>query len=100
MNIKNMNMLVLNGAKVVIALAGALAVAEAGVMGADAACKDAKAAGACIKHAVDPTPVKVKMPGVFGKNRVVKINPVTGQMKDYTGDKEPVNKKPIKLRKK
>lgn len=96
-NVKNLGSLAINGAKVAVAFLGAISVAEAGVIGASSAVADVKCAEKCIKHTINPTPVKVKEPGLFGKKKVVKINPVTGRIKEYTGDKEPVNKKAIKL---
>lgn len=97
MNVKNLGSLAINGAKVAVAFLGAVAVAEVGVMGASSAVADVNSVEKCVKHTINPTPVKVKEPGLFGKKKVVKINPVTGRIKDYTGNKAPVNKKAIKL---
>ena len=82
------------GGKLVVAGAVALATFE-GLFGG---CESVKADIRTGKELVSPTPIRVKE-GRFGKERLVTVNPVTGEMKDYTGNKPPVNDKPYRLKK-
>ena len=89
MNVKN---IAICGAKALIALAAGAVALEASYHGANMLHTDAKT----IKEAIDPTPVYVK-DGWFKKKKVT-INPFTGNIKDYTGDKEPDDKTVYKLK--
>lgn len=84
--------LVIAGCKLIVASAAALAAFE-GLYGG---CKSAEADIRVCKELASPTPIRVKK-GRFGKERLVTVNPVTGEMKDYTGDKPPVNDKVYRL---
>lgn len=78
--------IVLNAGKALVAVAAAVAATEAFFHGASLAEADAK----FIKELASPTPIYVKK-GRFGKKRLVTVNQVTGEMKDYTGDRKPVD---------
>jgi hypothetical protein len=57
---------------------------------------EAKTAADWIGYKVDPKVYKVKK-GFVGKSKKVTVNPVTGAMKDYKGDKKPENKKAFRI---
>lgn len=57
---------------------------------------EAKAATDWIGYKVNPKVYKVRK-GIFGKSKNVTVNPITGNMKDYTGDKAPENKKAFRI---
>lgn len=85
-----------NVGKVLIATAAALCMAEVGCAGAQMLEKDADLVGKAIKHKKDPKVYKVKTKR-FGKAETVTVNPVTGKVKPYAGNKKPVNKKAVKM---
>ena len=86
--------IIIGGCKLIVAGAVALATFE-GLYGG---CKSVEADIRVGKEFASPTPIRVKN-GRFGKERLVTVNPVTGEMKDYTGNKPPVNDKPYRLKK-
>lgn len=86
-----------NVGKVVVAIGGAIVASELGCLGTSMAIEDGITIKDTAKELVNPTPYKVKNKGLFKKPFVVKVNPITNKMSAYTGSKEPVNKKPIKL---
>lgn len=89
------------GAKIVgsgvATVVGAAVGIELAYVGSTVLVEDIKTTAACIKEKKDPTPIKVKK-GLFKKAEVVKVDPWTGKMSPYTGDKKPVNKKAIRIK--
>ena len=88
----------INAGIVITALGAGAVCMQAGFDAGKGIVDSAEALGKLGKHAISPDPVLVKEKGMFGKTRVVTINPVTGKMVDYSGNKAPVNSKPIKLK--
>ena len=84
---------VTNGAKLVTALVSAGAMFEVGSIGAGKLLEHSVDAVELTKYLVNPVPVIIKE-GIFKKS-IVTINPVTGNMKPYVGEK--VAEKIIKL---
>ena len=100
MNVKNLMALGVNAGKVVLAFAASVAVAEAGIIGANAAVGDARFVKNTVKEKVNPTPIAVKEKHLFGKKATVKVDPITGTVSEYHGDRVPENKKhPVKVAK-
>lgn len=100
--VKKVGTTIVDAGKVAVVLVASVATAEAAFAGAEMMQNDAEVIKEGVKYKVKPdsrTPVKVKEKGFRGKTKVVTINPITGQMDHYTGNKKPVNKKPIKVAK-
>lgn len=89
----------LNVVKAIVSVVGGAIIGELGFLGGSMLVDDLDATARTVKGAVAPEPVKVKT-GMFGKTQVVTYNPLTDKVKPYNGDKEPVNKKAVKLKKK
>jgi hypothetical protein len=84
--------------KVAASVAVAVVGVEVGYAGTKMVENDADFVKAEYKYHKDPDPIKIKKGvGPFGKTKVVKVSP-TGKVEDYTGSREPVNKKPIKVK--
>lgn len=83
---------ILKAGKVLVAAAVAVAATETFFHGASLAEADAK----FMKELASPTPIYVKK-GRFGKKRLVTVNPATGEMKDYSGSKKPVDEKVYRI---
>ena len=94
-----MNETLVTGLKYVGCFAAALVCTELGAIGTSTLCNDADGLVGSIKELKDPTPVKVKEKGLFKKTEVITINPFTSKATKYTGNKKPVNKKPLKYTK-
>lgn len=78
--------------------ATAFAVTAGGAMAAMGGLNDLEFIARGIGELIDPTPVKVHTGGFFtGKTRVIKANPFTGKISPYTGNKKPINKKPVRM---
>jgi hypothetical protein len=71
----------------VATVVGTVIGAELVFVGAQMAVNDGKHLYAVGKEIVDPTPIKVKIG--FRKAETVKINPITGKVSAYTGNKTP-----------
>lgn len=84
--------IVLNAGKALVAVAAAVAATEAFFHGTSLAEADVK----FVKELASPTPIYVKK-GRFGKKRLVTVNQVTGEIKDYTGSKKPVDDKVYRI---
>lgn len=84
--------IVIKGCKVLVAAAAAVAATEAFFYGTSLAEADVK----FMKELASPTPIYVKT-GRFGKKRLVTVNPATGEIKDYTGSKKPVDEKVYRI---
>lgn len=84
-----------NGVKAATAAVVGVVGFEVGTVGAKMAVSDCKYAGKGFKELKNPTPIAVKKKGLFGKKSVVTVNPFTGKVSTYTGNKAPVNKKPV-----
>ena len=87
----NSNVIIKVG-KVLVATAATVAATEAFFYGTSLAEADVK----FIKELASPTPIYVKK-GRFGKKRLVTVNPATGEMKEYTGSKKPVDEKVYRI---
>lgn len=86
-----------NVGKIALAIGAAIIASEIGCLGTSMAINDAEYIGNSVKETANPTPYLVKEKGLFGKKSVVKVNPFTQKITPYTGNKKPVNKKPIKI---
>ena len=93
------NLSVGNIGKVIVAIGAAIVASELGCLGTSMAIDDVENIGNGIKETANPTPYLVKEKGLFGKKSVVKVNPFTQKVSPYTGNRKPVNKKPIKVNK-
>jgi hypothetical protein len=86
-----------NVGKVVGAIGLSMLIGETTMSAVERTENDVRAAEALYQYKKDPTPFLVKEKGLFGKKKVVKQNPITGTISDYTGSKAPVNKKPYRI---
>ena len=89
---------ILNSGKLLGAAMIALAGSHIGFVGTLGLMRDVRILKKAVKEEVNPTPFIIKR-GLFGKKQKVKVSMFTGKMSEYTGSKEPVNKKPINLKK-
>ena len=94
---KKVGNVILNTGKVCVALVAAVATAEAAFVGAEMMQNDAALVGQAVKHKVNPEPVYTKK-GVFSKKEVSTLNPLTGKIEPYNGNKLPADKKVIKVK--
>ena len=75
--------------------------AEVVYVGSTVLANDAKHVYKGVKEIADPTPIKMKVKQkgkLVSKTEINKVNPFTGKITPYTGNKKPVNKKAIKVK--
>lgn len=87
-----------NVIKATITVVGGAIIGELGMLGGKMLADDIDLTVQVVKGAVSPDPVKVKKG--WGKTQLVVYNPITDRVKPYNGDKEPVNNRPVKLKRK